>query len=685
MSSPAERHRRPRVGMVINRVEDYSLRVIDGLREVLGAGGASLLVLIHPSAGPGDGRWLQRLVAAGTVDAVVLSAVTEPATGASAVQGLVEQARGVPVVSLCAQPTVPEVPSVCADGAAGVHSVAAHLLDGTGRVHPLVVSGPADNADALERETAFAEAVAQRGLELPPGSLVRAGFDRDSAYRRTLEVLEAGLPVDAVFAANDEMALGVMDALAARGFRVPEDVTVAGFDDTVAGSTAPIPLTSVDQQLEAQGRRAAHLVLALLAGEQVPAGTRTACGLVVRASSSASLDAVVRDEEVDGRARDAALSASLHHARTELLLTQQLLGTSRALANALTEGDVVGELGAWLPRLAVRRAFLVRVRAGSAHLLGSWGATGTSAGPVGLLDDSYPAARLLPSALQDELSRGALVVRHLELGAGEAAVLLYEQAQFDRHTGEALPQDVARALTAVRRTRESTDHAAELERLVAERTAQLQAEVGDRRAAQEELSRVNAGLQRALLTDGLTGLANRPGLDAALADAWREHARSGAPLSVLVCDIDHFKAYNDAAGHLAGDRCLREVAAALASSVRGPHDTVARYGGEEFSIVLPATGPDVARRVADRVMERIRGAALPHPGLRTGAVVSISIGVASVVRGGGDVRDGLDVVDVLHAADAALYRAKALGRARVEVAAPLSACRAGAGGGAQRS
>ena len=86
-------------------------------------------------------------------------------------------------------------------------------------------------------------------------------------------------------------------------------------------------------------------------------------------------------------------------------------------------------------------------------------------------------------------------------------------------------------------------------------------------------------------------------------------------------------------------------------------------------------------------MERIRGAALPHPGLRTGAVVSISIGVASVVRGGGDVRDGLDVVDVLHAADAALYRAKALGRARVEVAAPLRASRAGAGagGGVQRS
>jgi diguanylate cyclase (GGDEF)-like protein len=199
------------------------------------------------------------------------------------------------------------------------------------------------------------------------------------------------------------------------------------------------------------------------------------------------------------------------------------------------------------------------------------------------------------------------------------------------------------------RERRFRRRAASLEALVAERTAQLS-------AANELLAELS-------LTDPLTGLANRRALETRAEEEWRRAARAGAGLAVVMLDVDHFKAYNDAAGHLAGDECLRQVADALRRHAQRPADLLARYGGEEFACLLPSLDRDQAIAHAYRLRAAIEELALPHPRSPVGPFVSASIGVAwdtPAVHS--------DWRGVLAAADSALYRAKQSGRNRVEVA-----------------
>lgn len=179
-------------------------------------------------------------------------------------------------------------------------------------------------------------------------------------------------------------------------------------------------------------------------------------------------------------------------------------------------------------------------------------------------------------------------------------------------------------------------------------------------SAQKELE---ARLRELSATDGLTRIANRRAFDEALLREWERALRSGGPLSVVMADIDFFKRYNDQYGHVAGDACLQQVAAALQAGVRQGGDLVARYGGEEFVVVLPGADEAAARAVAESLRQRVQALALPHEGNPATGVVTISLGVATCapVRG----REPTALVD---AADRQLYRAKAGGRNRVEAA-----------------
>ena len=167
-------------------------------------------------------------------------------------------------------------------------------------------------------------------------------------------------------------------------------------------------------------------------------------------------------------------------------------------------------------------------------------------------------------------------------------------------------------------------------------------------------------LHRISAQDGLTGVANRRHFDETLAIEWRRAARSRAPLSLLMLDLDYFKAFNDRAGHQGGDECLRRVAQTLCEAVQRAGDLVSRYGGEEFAILLPETDADHALQIAMRLRERIEELALPHPSSPLGRVTA-SIGVTSVVP----PRDGSGSGDFVRVADAALYDAKRQGRNRV--------------------
>lgn len=168
-------------------------------------------------------------------------------------------------------------------------------------------------------------------------------------------------------------------------------------------------------------------------------------------------------------------------------------------------------------------------------------------------------------------------------------------------------------------------------------------------------------LERLATTDGLTGLANRRRLDEVLEAELARAGRTGEPLSFLLCDVDHFKRYNDALGHTEGDACLARVARAVADAARRPADLAARYGGEELAIVLPETTEEGARRVADALAASVRALGVPHPDGGPSGVVTISVGVAAVV--GAWTRR-----EIVGLADAALYDAKRRGRDQVVVA-----------------
>ncbi|WP_176300598.1 sensor domain-containing diguanylate cyclase [Burkholderia vietnamiensis] len=172
----------------------------------------------------------------------------------------------------------------------------------------------------------------------------------------------------------------------------------------------------------------------------------------------------------------------------------------------------------------------------------------------------------------------------------------------------------------------------------------------------QQLFEAHTTLVRSSARDGLTGAFNRSHFNDHFHTLFLQARRQSEPLSLLMVDVDHFKAYNDAFGHVKGDACLIAVAQALAGAVRRPADIVARYGGEEFAIVLPNTGARGARIVADEAREAVLRLDLPMPSSPTGRV-SVSIGCATVSA------DELSTPDALiEAADGALYRAKDAGR-----------------------
>ncbi len=163
------------------------------------------------------------------------------------------------------------------------------------------------------------------------------------------------------------------------------------------------------------------------------------------------------------------------------------------------------------------------------------------------------------------------------------------------------------------------------------------------------------------LVDPLTGLGNRRALDRRLGEI--EGTERGV-LSILLIDIDFFKAFNDRHGHIAGDRCLQRVTAILAAELRGTEDGMVRYGGEEFLVLLPGADREAAIAIAERMRAAIASAAIPHGAETAGGVVTASFGVATRPAG-----SPLPAETLIAEADAALYRAKHAGRNRVVAAA----------------
>lgn len=184
-------------------------------------------------------------------------------------------------------------------------------------------------------------------------------------------------------------------------------------------------------------------------------------------------------------------------------------------------------------------------------------------------------------------------------------------------------------------------------------TTVVNLDITEVKVAESQLKQLNQKLEQLATIDGLTRVANRRQFDYTLQQEWQRLRRDRSLLALILLDIDAFKAFNDAYGHLEGDDCLVRIAQALQQSVNRPSDLVARYGGEEFVIVLPHTEAEGALAIADRIQQTIHQLAIPHARSGVAPIVTASMGIA-VVR----VTDHLDPEAAIARADAALYRAK---------------------------
>lgn len=255
------------------------------------------------------------------------------------------------------------------------------------------------------------------------------------------------------------------------------------------------------------------------------------------------------------------------------------------------------------------------------------------------------------------------ITRHIqEVGMMTEVVLLSfalasrinEERQARRlalETSLSLAQQVNEASEERLRAQQSMNR--ELEDRVADRTRKLS-------QALEELNLVNQQLEALSQTDQLTAINNRRWFDPRFAEVFAHARRHRQPLSVLMCDVDHFKRVNDTHGHLAGDECLRQVAAALRKAVLRPEDMLARFGGEEFVLALANTDAEGAGRVGERIRARVEGIQLVWEGQRI--PLTISVGLASL-----SLAQDEEPSHLLHRADEALYLAKQNGRNRVEL------------------
>ena len=564
------------------------------------------------------------------------------------------------------------------DDLAGMRAVMSHLLDERGIRRPALARGIPHQPDAIRREQVFREELAVRGIPVDEDLIFEGGFWHEISYRELRVLLSRRRDMDAVVAANDTSALGAVKALADEGLRVPEDVLVTGFDNAPSALCWPA-LTTVDQDFRAQGAAAATRLLAEIDGAAPGAEVPVPSRLVIRGSTRAS---TVGDSDHLATAVDLARMA-----QEELTVRDALWALSFAMSHCTSRSDVAETLAkGHLLRLGIDRCFLgIYTDEPLTHHVqaGDPGADPRSAPDFGLRvrlilnychgnqgpvpSEIFPVGQLLPTALRHELESGLLVFQPLVSTDRELGYVLFEQRPGPGLVCDWLRMEMSRTLEALLSTQELKDHAANLEHMVVRRTTelasrseQLEAEVKVRRDAEQRLQEAVSDLHRIAMSDGLTQLANRVHLRDHLDTSWKNLARHGGELALLMIDVDLFKAYNDFYGHLRGDEALRIVARHLSEAARYPQDLACRYGGEEFVLLLPGTGLEAARLVAERFQESLVRAAIPHARSTVVPVVTVSIGIAAATA-----ENGVDPWTLLEYADRALYHAKIRGRNQI--------------------
>ena len=203
-------------------------------------------------------------------------------------------------------------------------------------------------------------------------------------------------------------------------------------------------------------------------------------------------------------------------------------------------------------------------------------------------------------------------------------------------------------------------HVVRDERNVVDSLVGFMFDISERKKKEEQLVILNRKLEEFSYKDGLTGISNRRFFDDFYHREWCNALREQKPLSVMMIDIDFFKYYNDANGHIIGDGCIQQIAHLLESCCSRPRDLAARYGGEEFALVLPETKLQDAIQIAETILQRVELANLPHSASPISDKVTLSIGIQTIIP-----THKHDKKHFLELVDQNLYKAKQGGRRRI--------------------
>jgi diguanylate cyclase (GGDEF)-like protein/PAS domain S-box-containing protein len=182
-------------------------------------------------------------------------------------------------------------------------------------------------------------------------------------------------------------------------------------------------------------------------------------------------------------------------------------------------------------------------------------------------------------------------------------------------------------------------------------------DITERRQVEDKLKELNQELERLATVDSLTQIPNRREFDRCLKREWFRLRRNQRPLSLIMCDVDYFKQFNDTYGHAAGDECLYSVAQSIRSSLKRAADFAARYGGEEFAVILPEVDAQGAFHVAETIRKHVRRLGIAHQGSSVAPTVTLSLGVSTLIP-----EESMTPEMVVESADKALYQAKQAGR-----------------------
>jgi diguanylate cyclase (GGDEF)-like protein len=648
---------------IFSGLGEYQLRLLEGIRQVLDAHGVPLLVhaddlFPRPSGHLYSLHGLSPMLVRMLQWARPRGVISLAASAAEEERELVRlYARfGLPTVLIGA--SVPGCTWVHGDNLTGMRELMTHLLQDRRPDKVALVRGIAHQSDSSAREQVFREELGRHGLSVDEDLVVEGGFHYDKSFRVMRELAARRPDLDAVVAMNDASAAGVVEALTREGRRVPEDVVVTGFDNEEIAGHWP-GLTTVDQDVAGQGAAAAEALLAQLAGGPAGLEITLPSRLVVRGSTAP------RGQQAVARLEDAVEMAKAARAQRDAV--DAMLSMSQALVMCRSWDDVAGALANQLSRLGVERCFLVLYEHGGATLSPDYGKVREHPPVINarlLLDyrdgrtlspprGMFPAHHLLPAQLRADLETGAHVIQPLCVEDRELGHVIFGVDDGDPLITEVLRMELSRTLEAVATTEE------------------LKGQVMTRRRAEQELRRLNAELERSLMVDGLTQIANRKAFERHLDHHWQLAAERGDEIGLVIIDVDLFKAYNDHYGHLLGDDTLRTVAQCLEQAVREPTDLACRYGGEEFAVVLPSGGLIAATAVAERFRSLLAAAAVPHDASTVAKVVTASLGIAVLVPAPGE-----SATVLVEAADQALYRAKGAGRSAVAVAPARAAVQA---------